>query len=103
MTIEEFNLAKEKFNLIKESKDYSDNINNLLKRAKEITGSYTKYIKIRLAEQYVNTPQAEVSWENFQKFLVNEIALRDRRTSDLEGEFAALKTGDNDNLIQKGE
>lgn len=90
MTKDEWEKGKEMIEKLEEASARKNNMKRLVDRMLEISGKYQETIKIKLGEQYVNTPIAEVSFPLFSEFMLGQIKTQEARIKYLQKEFEEI-------------
>lgn len=75
---------------IKEKRNQIDRIEDFTKRLEEITGPYQKYVKIKLGEQYIHTPEPEVQISKLRDLIAAQKTYFEEYIKNLEKEFEEL-------------
>ena len=90
MTLEKLKEANDLVLRIKEKKQQKENIKDLIRRMERITGPYAKYVAIKLGEDYIHTPIANVSVDDFRDFISKQKLLIDSHIEALEKQLEEL-------------
>lgn len=90
MTREKFEEAKQILQEINTHNDRKSSLERLLERIKEVEPKTNDRILIKLGEEWIHTPKAEVELKEFKFFLLQEIKAIELYIKGLENAFSAL-------------
>lgn len=90
MTIEQLEKANGLMQEIRKEKNKKHDIESLSRRMEEITGPHAKTVNIKLGEGWCYTPVAEVSIDEFRKFIDFQKVLIQENIVNLELQFEEL-------------
>ena len=90
MTVEQLEKANDLVKEITKEKNKKHDIEALSRRMKEITGPYAKTVNIKLGESWCYTPIAEVSIDEFRKFIDFQKVLIEEKILNLELQLEEL-------------
>lgn len=90
MTTSQLKEANDLVCKINEKKQQKENIKDLIRRMERITGPYAKYVAIKLGEDYIHTPIANVGIDDFRDFISTQELLVDSHIKTLEKQLDEL-------------